>query len=197
MSPNLDYYTIRKVLSRFLSVGVVAVIVSITSFGLSAFNLQSIHFEIMVNGVAIAAAYSTLKSGVFQNKHVAGLMVMIFMLVLLPLPVGGWGLVSMTSYLVGLTAAVSFYCSLARKHPVRGRAWRISVAFLILGLADVLVFSFLQVASLRMFGQPVGVSPFAFRTLWEGLMMTTISAVAFEFAELLVQLSDTYRAVVH
>ncbi len=28
MSPNLDYYTIRKVLSRFLSVGVVAVIVS-------------------------------------------------------------------------------------------------------------------------------------------------------------------------
>lgn len=197
VSATLDYRTIRNVLTRFFSVGGIAVAFSLVAFGPRAFSIHSIEFVIMANGVAIAVAYSTLKTGVFQNEHVAAMITMLFLFVILPLPLGGWGLVSVTSYLVGLTAAVGLYCSIVARHPLRGRPWRIFAAIVILGLADALVFFFLQVASLRLSGHPSVLSLFATGELLEGLLMTTVSSAAFEIAEWAVQLSAPKQAVVN
>lgn len=186
MSESIDYETIRNVQTRFISLGAVMLVFSLVAFRLSAFDMHSFHFALMVNGMAIALVYATMKSGVFRNRYFARPIMLIFVLVIAQLPLDGWRLASIISYMLTLTAAVSLYCSFSSKHPLRHRISRISMAFLILGLADAFVFFLLEVVAPRMSAHSADLFKSGVRQLTEGLMMTGVSALAIELAESLL-----------
>lgn len=197
MQTNLDYETIRGALIRATTVSVVAVIFSVIVFGSQAFNLHAVQFELMLNGVAIAVAYAAFKSHAFQDEYAATSIWGVFIMGILLLPLGVWGVVSTTSYIVGLTASTYLYYLLVSKHSLGGRYGRVVAAILILGFGNALIFSFLQVLGMRMPAQSPAATVPGVRELWEGAMIAIVSGIAMEFSDWLVEYSRHRETVVN